>query len=76
VKLMWGPMTDSFNDPVVEIVGDSGDVYRVDTINGRCSCPAWIFSRKGSKRCKHLDALGVPSYQGGKLIKLPGRYSR
>lgn len=34
--------------------------YVVDMTNGRCSCPAWKFIKKGGERkvCKHLKALG------------------
>lgn len=39
-----------------------GVMYRTDVTNGRCSCPAWKFSKAGAdgKRspCKHLRALG------------------
>ena len=32
--------------------------YRVDIVNQRCSCPAWIFQKGTRKPCKHLKALG------------------
>lgn len=34
--------------------------YRVDIVNGRCSCPSWTFQAKNGKRplCKHLKKLG------------------
>lgn len=57
--------------PIIEVMGSSGKVYRVDTVNGRCSCPAWKFSRGGSRGCKHLKALGIESHQGGEMIPLP-----
>lgn len=33
-------------------------VYRVDVVNGRCSCPEWIFQKGGQRKpCKHLKAM-------------------
>ena len=32
--------------------------YRVDLVNARCDCPAWIHSRAPKPPCKHLRALG------------------
>ncbi len=46
---------------VIEVVSESNPKrsYRVDVINGRCSCPAWIFQRGRIKQpCKHLRSLG------------------
>jgi hypothetical protein len=57
----------TYDKPVMEIQSSSSDaIYKVDTVNGRCSCPAWKFSRNGERTCKHLRALGIESYQGGK----------
>ena len=61
-------------DKVVMGVKSSSDpevTYKVDTVNGRCSCPAWKFSRNGARTCKHLEALGIKSFQGGTLISTP-----
>lgn len=45
---------------VVEVPSSSNPnkVYRVDLVNVRCSCPAWIFSRGERKLCKHLRGVG------------------
>lgn len=48
---------------VVEVRSKSNPnkTYRVDLTNGRCSCPAWKFIKKGTterRPCKHLRALG------------------
>lgn len=46
-----------------------GKVYRTDVTNGRCSCPAWKFSKKGvdgnRPPCKHLRELGFTSLKEG-----------
>jgi len=65
-------VAESLVNDVIEIRSTSRpDVtYRVDMVNGRCSCPAWKFSRNGARTCKHLRELGVKSYQGGKLQKV------
>lgn len=59
----------SLGNDVIEIRSTSNPnvVYRVDVVNGRCSCPAWKFSRNGSRICKHLKAMGIKSYQNGSL---------
>ena len=49
---------------VIEVPSSSNPskMYRVDVVNGRCSCPSWVFSRsKGlgyRPVCKHLRSLG------------------
>lgn len=48
---------------VVEVQSDSNPskFYRVDVVNGRCSCPGWTrhANKDGSRNtCKHLRALG------------------
>ena len=48
---------ETLGQDVIEIKSESGNVYRVDTVNGRCSCPAWKFRR----RCKHLAEMGIPT---------------
>jgi hypothetical protein len=63
--------------PVIEVRSTSKPdvIYHVDVLNGRCSCPTWKYRRFGNERgCKHLDAMGLRSYQDGeKLIQLPPR---
>lgn len=55
---------ESLGNDVIEVKSTSNPkrVYRVDTVKGRCSCPAWIFARNNSKGkkplCKHLIAMG------------------
>jgi uncharacterized Zn finger protein len=65
----------TYDKAVMEVksASDPEVTYKVDTVNGRCSCPAWKFSRNGTRTCKHLVALGIESYQGGSgtLIKTP-----
>ena len=48
---------ETLGQDVIEIKSESGNVYRVDTVNGRCSCPAWKFRR----RCKHFAEMGIPT---------------
>lgn len=62
-------LAGTYDRAVMEVKSSSSDaVYRVDTVNGRCSCPAWKFSRNGVRKCKHLEALGIKSFQGGALV--------
>lgn len=63
---------ESLGHDVIEVRSTSNPnkVYRVDTVNGRCSCPAWKFSRNGVRTCKHLRGMEITSYQGGKLKKV------
>ena len=64
--------TETLGRDVIEIKSMTSDrTYKVDTVNGRCSCPAWKFSRNGARTCKHLEALGIKSFQGGTLISTP-----
>jgi hypothetical protein len=49
---------------VIQIPSSNGkSFYSLDLTNGRCSCPAWIFSfnkngKIGRACCKHLLAYG------------------
>jgi predicted nucleic acid-binding Zn finger protein len=52
---------ETLGKDVIEVHSDRtpGVVYRVDLINGRCSCPAWKFQKGGARLpCKHLRGLG------------------
>jgi predicted nucleic acid-binding Zn finger protein len=61
---------DTLGRDVIEIRSLSNPevLYRVDTVNGRCSCPAWKFARNGTRGCKHLKAMGIASYQSGQKL--------
>lgn len=56
--------TSTQNNYVVVTVKNSDNTkdYRVDVSNGRCSCPAWKFSKPDlsgkRKPCKHLRQFG------------------
>ena len=54
-------VAETLGNDVIEIRSQSNPnkTYRVDTVNGRCSCPSWIF-QKGKVRtpCKHLRQMG------------------
>lgn len=56
-------LPESLGGDVIEIRSTSNPkkIYRVDVVNGRCSCPAWIFQRGKRKPCKHLEAMGLQS---------------
>jgi hypothetical protein len=42
-------------DPtVVEVQGSKGQIYRVDTAAGTCTCPGFTFRGQ----CKHLEQIG------------------
>jgi len=44
--------------------------YKVDTVNGRCSCPAWKFQSGGARKpCKHLKAMGYGELKSTKGMK-------
>jgi predicted nucleic acid-binding Zn finger protein len=52
---------ESLGQDVIEIISTTNPnvTYKVDTVNGRCSCPAWKFQRGGERKpCKHLRAMG------------------
>ena len=54
-------VAESLGNDVIEIRSTSNPnkTYKVDVVNGRCSCPAWIFQRGGSRQpCKHLKQMG------------------
>ncbi len=59
---IFSPSTNPDGSPiVVEVKSKSNPnkTYRVDLTNGRCSCPAWIYQRGGTRKpCKHLRELG------------------
>lgn len=49
---------------IIEIPSSNGkSTYKLDLSQGRCSCPAWVFSynkngKTGRACCKHLLAYG------------------
>ena len=60
-KLFIEVVADTLGNDVIEIrsVSNPNKTYKVDVVNGRCSCPAWIYQRGGIRKpCKHLKAMG------------------
>lgn len=62
-RLFIEVIPESLGNDVIEIKSTSSNaIYRVDTVNGRCSCPAWKFKRGGTRKpCKHLLSMGITS---------------
>jgi SWIM zinc finger len=55
-------LPESLGRDVIEIrsVSNPKTVYRVDVVNKRCSCPAWIYQRGPVRKpCKHLKSMGL-----------------
>jgi hypothetical protein len=46
--------TLSMGGGVYSVTTESGSEYRVDTIEGRCTCPDFEYNLDGEGRCKHL----------------------
>lgn len=49
---------DHYTVVVVQSESNPAITYNVDVVNGRCSCPGWIYRRGHGQTCKHLRGLG------------------